>query len=277
MNSKSNYNGLKGLFKFISTIISWTALVILILLALFLAYYTIGSKLSPKGEKFEPVVSLYTIITPSMTPNINVYDVIVAKKVKKPEDIKVGDVITFVSTSSISRGMIITHRVVEVSTDESGVVYKTKGDNNLSPDSAPAKYDNVIGKVILRIPQLGRLQEFIASKGGWLIVIVLPALFIIISDILKIFKLSNVKNRIEEIDKKEKLSKKEKIQREEKRKENLKRRLNVSKNENEPEPIKTKKNVRIVVAEKSKPKKEDAKKTTKSSKNKRVRKTTKIN
>lgn len=250
MKSKTNYSGFKGTFKFISTIISWTALVILVLLALFLAYYTIGNKLSAsKGEKFEPFVSLYTIISPSMTPNINVWDVIVAKKVNKPSDIKVGDVITFISTSSISRGMTITHRVIEVTSDENGVAYKTKGDNNLSPDSAPAKYDNVIGKVILRIPQLGKVQDFLASKGGWLIAIVIPALFIIVSDILKIFKLAGVKNKIEKINETEKQSKKEKIRKEEQRKEILKKRLQIEKNENEPEPIKTKKNIRIVVAE----------------------------
>lgn len=257
MKSKNKYNGFKGIIKFISTVISWTALVILVILALFLAYYMIGSKLSERnGEKFEPIVSLYTIVSPSMTPNINVWDVIVAKKVSSPNEIKVGDVITFISTSSISRGMTITHRVTEVTSDENGVAYKTKGDNNLSPDSAPAKYDNVIGKVIVRIPQLGRVQYFLASKGGWLIAIVLPALFIIISDILKIFKLAGVKNKIEEIDKKEKLSKKEQMRREELRKERLKKRLNVKKNANEPEPIKTKKNVRIVVAEKKKDKSE---------------------
>lgn len=258
MKSKTNYSGFKGTFKFISTILSWTALVILILLALFLGYYTIGNKLAEaKGEKFEPFFSLYTIISPSMTPNINVWDVVVAKKVNNPNDIKVGDVITFISTSSISRGMTITHRVINVSTDESGVVYKTKGDNNLSPDSAPAKYDNVIGKVIFRIPQLGRVQDFLASKGGWLIAIVAPALFIIISDILKVFKLAGVKNKIEKINESEELSKKEQLQREEKRKEILKKRLKIEKSEYEPDPIKTKKDVRIVVAEKRKNKSQE--------------------
>lgn len=274
MKSKNNYNGFKGIIKFISTVISWTALVILVILALFLAYYMIGSKLSERnGEKFEPIVSLYTIVSPSMTPNINVWDVIVAKKVSNPNEIKVGDVITFISTSSISRGMTITHRVIEVTTDENGVAYKTKGDNNLSPDSAPAKYDNVIGKVIVRVPQLGRVQYFLASKGGWLIAIVLPALFIIISDILKIFKLAGVKNKIEEIDKKEKLSKKEQMRREEIRKERLKKRLNVKKNTNEPEPIKTKKNVRIVVAEKTRTKKPEKMETKGKTKTKKETKT----
>lgn len=268
MKVKRNYSGVKGIFKFISLVISWTALVILIAVALFLAYYTIGNKLEEKkGEKFAPIVSLYTIISPSMTPNINVWDVVVAKKVNSPEEIKVGDVITFISTSSISRGMTITHRVVEVSQDETGVVYKTKGDNNLSPDSAPAQYKNVIGKVILRIPQLGRVQDFLAKKGGWLVAIVIPALFIIISDILKVIKLLGVKNKIEKINEAEQITKKEKRHKEEVRKEKLKKQLKIEKNANEPEPIKTKKNVRIVVAEKKKTKKE----TSKNTKNKKKR------
>jgi len=275
MKSKTNYNGFKGILKFISTVVSWTALVILILLALFLAYYFIGSKLSEqKGEKFEPIVSLYTIISPSMTPNINVWDVVVDKKINKPEDIKEGDVITFISTSSISTGMTITHRVIEVVEDENGVAYRTKGDNNLSPDTSPAKYDNVIGKVILRIPKLGKVQDLLANKGGWLIAVVIPALFIIISDILKIFKLTGVKNKIELIDKNEKISKQKKKQKEELRKEILKKRLKISKNDNEPDPIKVEKNIRIVVAEnkKIKPevnknKKQSTKKTKTSKKN----------
>lgn len=257
MKTKNNYKGVKGTIKFISVILSWTVLVLLILIALFLAYFTIGNKLAEKkGEKFDPIVSLFTIISPSMTPNINVWDVVVTKKVTNPAEIKVGDVITFISTSSISRGMTITHRVIEVGSDENGVTYTTKGDNNLSPDSAPAKYENVIGKVIIRVPQLGRLQSFLASKGGWLIAIVVPALFIIVGDILKVFKLIGVKNKIEKIEKTEKASKQEKLEREELRKEILKKRLKVEKNEFEPDPIQVSKSVRIVVAEKKKSKKE---------------------
>lgn len=249
MKSKENYSGIKGVFKFIANVISWTSLVILILLALFLAYYTISTKLyAAKGEKFEPFISLYTIVSGSMEPNINIYDVVVSKKVNSPDEIKVGDVITFVSTSSISKGMTVTHRVVEIVKTENGVAYKTKGDNNLSPDSAPAEYNNLIGKVIIHIPQLGRAQEFLAKKGGWLIVIVIPALFIIISDILKIFKLAGVKKEIEKIDEHDKKLKIEKKQKEELRKQIIKKRLNLEKNSYEPEPIVTKKNTRIVVA-----------------------------
>lgn len=275
MKSKENYSGFKGVFKFIANVVSWTALVILVLLALFLAYYTINTKLyASRGEKFEPFVSLYTIVSGSMEPNINVWDVVISKKVKSPTDIKVGDVITFTSTSSISRGMIVTHRVMEVKKTDQGYVYKTKGDNNLSPDSAYAEYNNVIGKVILRVPQLGRVQHFLGTQGGWLVVIVIPALFIIISDIMKIFKLSGVKNKIEKINENEELEKLKRAQEEQRRKELLKERLKVDKpkvkskskeitkprkttkisdailgkNMNEPEPIVVKKVPKVIVA-----------------------------
>lgn len=249
MKSKSNYSGFKGTLKLISTIISWTILVILILIALFLAYFTIGNKLAEKkGEKFDPIVSLFTIISPSMTPNINTMDVVMTRRINGPDDIKIGDVITFVSTSSISRGKTITHRVIDIGSDEDGITYTTKGDNNLSPDGAPAKYSNVIGKVILRIPQLGRLQTFLASQGGWFIAIVIPALLIIINDILKVFKLAGVKNKIEKIEKTETASKIEQEKREEIRKDALKKRLKTGRSEFEPDPIPVKKSVRIVVA-----------------------------
>lgn len=245
MKSKENYSGVKGIFKFIANVVSWTALVILVLLALFLAYYTINTRLyASRGEKFEPFVSLYTIVSGSMEPNIKVWDVVISKKVKSPEEIKVGDVITFTSTSSISRGMIVTHRVMEVKKTNDGYKYKTKGDNNLSPDSAYAEYNNVIVKVILRVPQLGRVQHFLGTQGGWLVVIVIPALFIIISDIMKIFKLSGVKNKIEKINEDEKQERLLKAEEEEKRKELLKERLKMEKTHEKvkpKEPIKVKK------------------------------------
>lgn len=249
MKAKENYSGFKGVFKYILNLLSWTALIILILLALFLAYYTINNKLyESKGEKFEPFVSLYTIVSGSMEPNINIYDVVVSKKVKSPSEIKVGDVITFVSTSSISKGFTVTHRVIEIVNTDEGIGYRTQGDNNLSPDTAPALYENVIGKVILRIPQLGRVQEFLSTKGGWLIVIVIPALFIIISDILKIFKLTGVKKKIDKINEEDHLNKKNREKLENIRKENIKKRLGLNDNEKNLEFIETKKRTRIVVA-----------------------------
>lgn len=240
MRQKENYNGFKKYFKFVANIISWTVLVVLLLIAAFLSYYFIANKIyASKGEKYAPSVGLYTIISPSMTPNLNVYDVILDVKVKSPEDIKVGDIITFISTSSISKGLTVTHRVVAIIETENGLEYKTQGDNNLTPDSTTVQFKNILGKVLFRIPQLGRVQSFLSSAYGWLIVVVIPALIIIISDILKIFRLTGAKKKVNEALITEE-KKKEKEQRQKKEiKERLESRYYKERSEKETDPLKT--------------------------------------
>ena len=252
MKPKENYSGIKGVLKFIANVISWTALVLLILIALFLAYYTISNRLAEaNGYKKDPYISLYTIISGSMIPSINVYDVVVNKRVDNPKEIKVGDVITFTSTGTLTQGKTITHRVIEVVEKDGKYYYRTKGDNNMTPDASPAEFDYVIGKVILRIPQLGRIQSFIGTQGGWLVIIVIPALIIIISDILKIFKLTGVKNKIEKMDEEEKAKKLERTKREEKRKEEIKKHLKLDKSSYESDPIVVERSTKMIVADKA--------------------------
>ena len=223
MNTKKEkLHSFTNILKFISGIISWTILVILVIVAGFLLYYFVSVRLyAQKGEAYKPAFSLYTILSPSMEPNINVYDVIFDVNVDSPEKIKEGDVITFTSTATLTRGMTITHRVVQVIQDENGYSYMTKGDNNLANDGAAVPYENVLGKVLFRIPKLGRVQEFLGTRGGWLIVVVIPALIIIISDILKIFRLKTAKNQVENYEQKELVKKKEEQERKEKIKEKL--------------------------------------------------------
>lgn len=219
---KERLHSFTNVLKFISGIISWTILVILVIVAGFLLYYFISVRVyAQKGENFKPAFSLYTILSPSMEPNINVYDVIFDINVDSPEDIKEGDVITFISTATLTEGMTITHRVVQVIQDQNGYSYMTKGDNNLANDGAAVPFENVLGKVLFRIPQLGRVQEFLATKGGWLIIVVIPALLVIISDVLKIFRLQTSKNQVEDYELKEKKRKQEEQEKKAKIKEKL--------------------------------------------------------
>ncbi len=185
----------KEVTKFISTIISWTIFVLLLICAVLLVYYFIAIKIyETKGSGYEPKFSLYTIITPSMTPNINVYDVVVDVKVENPEDIEIGDVITFYSNIPGVRNGTITHRVIAINKDTEGnYKYRTKGDYNLVDDGVDIEFNKIVGKVAIKIPQLGRIQFFVASKLGWIVVVLVPALYVIIKDILKIIKLKSDK------------------------------------------------------------------------------------
>lgn len=232
--SKGRFSSITQTIKFITGILSWIILIILVIIAAFLLYYFVSTKVyAQKGENYKPAFSLYTILTQSMQPNINPYDVIVDIAVNDPEDIQVGDIITFVSTSSLTKGMTITHRVYDIKQENGEYMYYTKGDDNLGPDALPAPYSNVLGKVLFHIPQLGRIQSFLSTKGGWLIVVVIPAVIIIILDILKIFRLQTAKNQVDvaltmEKDKKLKEEKRKKeIER------NLERRYNLLLDEDE--------------------------------------------
>lgn len=190
VKKKSNF---REILKFLSTIVSWTVFTLLMLVMTALVYYFIAVRIYvAKGSGHEPKFSLYTIITPSMTPNINVYDVVIDVKVDKPEDIKINDVITFNSSIPGVHGGTITHRVIAVSKDADGNYhYRTKGDYNLVDDGVDVDFNSIVGKVALRIPQLGRAQAFLATKAGWLICVLVPALYVIIKDILKIIRLKS--------------------------------------------------------------------------------------
>lgn len=223
---KKDSFSLSKILKIIGKVLSWALFVILLIAAAFLLYYFVATKIyASKGPGYEPKYSIYMIASGSMTPTIKVYDVIINEKVDNPNEIAVGDVITFISSNVLNSGTTVTHRVIAITNDEDGnICYKTQGDFNPVADSTCAKFSNVIGKVILKIPQLGRVQVFLASKAGWLLCILIPALYIIIRDILKITKLATIKSTTTKMNEKKKVDPK-KQQAEKLRKEELKRRL----------------------------------------------------
>ena len=180
---------IKKIFKMIYKVVSYTIICILMFIASFLIFYVISGKIAKKQGK-KPLFGLYTIISPSMEPNVRVYDVVVDLNIFSEKSIKEGDIITFISNSNVSKGLTVTHRVVKVITNADGTKsYLTKGDNNLKVDQSPVNYDDILGKVLFKIPQLGRIQFLIADKFGWILVVLLPALGVIIYDFIKLFRL----------------------------------------------------------------------------------------
>ena len=168
-----------------------------IIIGLFLVSYIAINKIAlAKGQK-QPL-GLYTIISPSMTPNIQVYDVVFIVKTN-PEDIEVGDVISYYSTNAFFGNTPITHRVVEKFSTNQGYTFRTKGDANPVVDNEIISEDNVIGVEKMIIPQLGRVQFFLASKFGWFTIILIPAVGVIIYDIIKLIKLIRVKNKMSKV------------------------------------------------------------------------------
>ena len=60
---KERFHSFTNILKFISGIISWTILVILVIVAGFLLYYFVSVKLyAQKGEAYKPAFSFYTVL-----------------------------------------------------------------------------------------------------------------------------------------------------------------------------------------------------------------------
>ena len=188
----------KKKIKAITNVISYVFIILLMIVASFFILYVACSKIAEKrGEN--PPFGLYTIISPSMTPKIKVYDVVFVKRVNT-DTLKVNDVITFYSTDTFFGNTPITHRIIEiVDVPDVGKVYKVKGDFNEFPDDEKVYPSNVIGKVMFKIPQLGRLQYFLASKKGWLLAIIIPAFIIIGYDVYKLIRLIKLKKKLNEL------------------------------------------------------------------------------
>ncbi len=179
-------NDFKKIFRFLSSVLFYSVLAVLVIVVfMFLAYFVDQKIGNSKGEKRGPLFGAYVIISESMIPSINVYDAVVTVRVKQ-DHIKINDIITFINSEIETAGTPITHRVIGIVETEDGIKYRTKGDHNNTEDFALTSPSDVIGKVYLRIPMIGYIQIFMTKPIGWLLVIVLPCLFIIGSDLLRL-------------------------------------------------------------------------------------------
>ena len=95
----------KSILSTILKLLYYIVIVFVCLIAIFLIYYIINSQLHADDENYKPKFSIYTIVSPSMTPVINVYDIVINIRPETPKDIQVGDIINKVDL--ISSEMIL--------------------------------------------------------------------------------------------------------------------------------------------------------------------------
>jgi signal peptidase I len=131
----------------------------------------------------------FTVLTGSMSPLIPQGAIVYS--MKHPSYNK-GDIITYEQS-----GVTVTHRITEVKTENGKTFYSTKGDANNTGDSQSVALENVVGKVELFVPEVGKLTMFLKTLPGFVVLIIVPALIFIG------FELFNIKRELEkEIEKK---------------------------------------------------------------------------
>lgn len=135
-----------------------------VLLAVAACIFIVGYTLGCRAE---------IVLSGSMEPAINAGGLIFTRPIS-PEEIKAGDILTYVSTSGRET---ICHRVVSV--EENPLRFITRGDANKSSDPSPVSPAQVIGLVCLQVPYLGYVLRFVRSPLILLGIIALFAFFII--------------------------------------------------------------------------------------------------
>jgi signal peptidase len=126
----------------------------------------------------------FAVLSGSMQPTLHVGDLVLEKKVSAT-DIQVGDVVTFRDPDDAGR--LITHRVRRVAIESGTVRVTTKGDANLSVERWTVATDGSVGRAVGRVPKVGYLLVWTRSPAGRMLLIVLPACLLGISQLWRIW------------------------------------------------------------------------------------------
>lgn len=187
--NNSFFSKIKYLLHFIVKSFLYAIIVFFIVLVfVILAYFVDRIYNIKSGNKRAPLFDAFIIVSPSMVPNINVNDAVLILR-SDPKNLKIGDIITFSSSDPNYSGLTVTHRIIGKDSSQKGrYIFRTKGDNNNSEDPALVEESKIYGKVFLRIPKLGYVRYLLTTSYGFIICIVLPALCIVIYDIIKLIK-----------------------------------------------------------------------------------------
>lgn len=147
-----------------------------VLAALYLIFL-IAQSMSGKGIAGYRV---FTIKTGSMEPAYKVNDVILVKETK-PEDLRVGDVVTYVADNTGK--MTITHRIISIEDQADGTAkIVTMGDANEYQDQSITS-DKVLGKITYKFKIYSFITRLVNNKITFFFLIFVPLVVTIFLDI----------------------------------------------------------------------------------------------
>ena len=126
---------------------------------------------------------IFTVVTGSMEPKYKIGDVLIAKE-KDPSEIKVGDAISYLASRGEIKNNVITHEVVNITKDENGkYLFHSKGLANLVEDPIVHE-EQLFGVVVYKTKLLSYIRKIISTDIGMLLFIIIPILYIIISEMI---------------------------------------------------------------------------------------------
>ncbi len=163
--------------------ILWDIIVkLLTLLIVLISLIIIVQKVTNNKESFFGY-RIFRVQTGSMIPKYQIGDVILVKK-QDVDKIKVGDDVTYLGESSSVKGILITHRVIDIQEVDGKKEFHTQGIANNLED--PVVYGNQINGVVqFKMPILTLLCKLLNNKYIFYFGAVLPLTLYIFFRVLK--------------------------------------------------------------------------------------------
>lgn len=163
--------------------ILWDIIVKLVtLLIVLISLIIIVQKVTNNKESFLGY-RIFRVQTGSMIPKYQIGDVILVKK-QDVDKIKVGDDVTYLGESSSVKGILITHRVIDIQEVDGKKEFHTQGIANNLED--PVVYGNQINGVVqFKMPILTLLCKLLNNKYIFYFGAVLPLTLYIFFRVLK--------------------------------------------------------------------------------------------
>ena len=123
------------------------------------------------------------VITSSMEPAITENTCIIIRKCPV-EELKVGDIITFVSDDPQIQGYYNTHRIHDIVQENGETYYVTKGDATTALDAYPVRGEQIAGRYVRELPggrMLGKFFVALSDNRIYFLVIMLPLMICLLS------------------------------------------------------------------------------------------------
>lgn len=125
---------------------------------------------------------IYTIVSESMVPEYNIWDMLFAKETD-PADIQIGDDVVYQGKEGDFVDKIVTHRVIKKIRHGNNYTFVTKGIANDIEDPA-IEQDQIYGKVVLKSAVLSFVSKVINNEYGFYFIVFVPIVIIVSLEVI---------------------------------------------------------------------------------------------
>lgn len=153
-------------------------IIIVVMMILYLSFVLLQRV---TGNKSILGIRVFTVATGSMKPEYKINDVIMVKDVDTNK-LKVGDDVAYLGEKSDLKGKIITHRIIDIKTENNQRTFYTQGINSSVPDPSITA-TQIYGQAVGKIPIITTVNHIVKNQYGFFFLVFLPLVVVVFLEI----------------------------------------------------------------------------------------------